>query len=91
LSARVTLAQCERRFLNETPFASMPGCRGDGGRARILKRSAMKPMTRSMNFWNWRFPMRQGPAHCRAFMAWLRTADLEVKRDMKSRATKSAS
>ena len=40
---------------HETPFAFYAWLLGgDGGRARILRRLGMRPMTRSTNFWNWR-------------------------------------
>ena len=43
----------------------------------------MKPTTRWTNFSSWRWAYeRKAPASLQGFMAWLRAADTEVKRDM---------
>jgi len=78
------LEQCERRFLNETPFAFYAWLLGaDGGRARILKRLGHEANDALDEFLELALSYeRKAPASLQGFMAWLRTADLEVKRDM---------
>ena len=78
------LEQCERRFDCETPFAFYAWLLGgDGGRARILRRLGHEAndaldefLELALNF------ERKSPASLQGFMAWLRAADTEVKRDM---------
>ena len=82
--ARARLEQCERRFLQETPFAFYAWLLGgDGGRARILKRLGHEANDALDEFLELALSYeRKAPASLQGFMAWLRTADLEVKRDM---------
>ncbi|XIA65807.1 double-strand break repair helicase AddA [Bradyrhizobium sp. TZ2] len=78
------LEQCERRFVNESPFAFYAWLLGgDGGRARILRRLGHEAndaldefLELALNF------ERKSPASLQGFMARLRAADTEVKRDM---------
>lgn len=78
------LEQCERRFAHESPFtfyAWLLG--GDGGRARILRRLGHEANDALDEFLELALNYeRKAPASLQGFMAWLRTADLEVKRDM---------
>src|ERR1700730_18128573 len=78
------LEKCERRFKTETPFAFYAWLLGgDGGRKRILRRlghEANDALDELLEL-----PLgyqRKAPASLQGFMAWLRAADLEVKRDM---------
>jgi ATP-dependent helicase/nuclease subunit A len=76
--------QCERRVANETPFAFYAWLLGgDGGRARILRRLGHEANDALDEFLELALSYeRKAPASLQGFMAWLRTADLEVKRDM---------
>jgi len=78
------LQKCERRFVTETPFgfyAWLLG--GDRGRQRILKRLGHEANDALDEFLELALSYeRKAPASLQGFMAWLRTADLEVKRDM---------
>ena len=78
------LERCERRFATETPFAFYAWLLGgDGGRARILKRLGHEANDALDEFLQLALSYeRKAPASPQGFMAWLRTADLEVKRDM---------
>ncbi|MEH2538839.1 ATP-dependent helicase/nuclease subunit A [Bradyrhizobium sp. AZCC 1577] len=78
------LEQCERRFASETPFAFYAWLLGgDGGRARILRRLGHEANDALDEFLELALSHeRKAPASLQGFMAWLRTADLEVKRDM---------
>jgi ATP-dependent helicase/nuclease subunit A len=78
------LERCERRFAIETPFAFYAWLLGgDGGRARILKRLGHEANDALDEFLQLALSYeRKAPASPQGFMAWLRTADLEVKRDM---------
>ncbi|HVQ70147.1 MAG TPA: double-strand break repair helicase AddA [Bradyrhizobium sp.] len=78
------LEQCERRFVSETPFAFYAWLLGgDGGRARILRRLGHEANDALDEFLELALNYeRKAPASLQGFMAWLRTADLEVKRDM---------
>jgi ATP-dependent helicase/nuclease subunit A len=82
--ARTRLEQCERRFLTETPFAFYAWLLGgDNGRARILRRLGHEANDALDEFLELALSYeRKAPASLQGFMAWLRTADLEVKRDM---------
>ena len=82
--ARARLEICERRFPNDTPFAFYAWLLGgDGGRARILKRLGHEANDALDEFLELALAYeRKAPASLQGFMAWLRTADLEVKRDM---------
>ena len=78
------LNACEARALQETPFAFYAWLLGgDGGRARILKRLGHEANDALDEFLELALAYeRKAPASLQGFMAWLRTADLEVKRDM---------
>jgi ATP-dependent helicase/nuclease subunit A len=78
------LEQCEKRFASETPFAFYAWLLGgDGGRARILRRLGHEANDALDEFLELALSYeRKAPASLQGFMAWLRTADLEVKRDM---------
>jgi ATP-dependent helicase/nuclease subunit A len=78
------LEECERRFRHETPFtfyAWLLG--GDGGRQRILRRLGSEANDALDEFLELALNHeRKAPASLQGFMAWLRSADTEVKRDM---------
>ncbi|MBQ8101561.1 MAG: double-strand break repair helicase AddA [Afipia sp.] len=78
------LEDCERRFARETPFtfyAWLLG--GDRGRARILARMGPEADDALDEFLELALTYeRKAPASLQGFMAWLRAADTEVKRDM---------
>ena len=78
------LEECERRFVRETPFAFYAWLLGgDGGRKRILRRLGHEANDALDEFLELALSYeRKAPASLQGFMAWLRTADLEVKRDM---------
>lgn len=78
------LETCERRFTTETPFAFYAWLLGgDGGRKRILRRLGHEANDALDEFLELALGYeRKAPASLQGFMAWLRTADLEVKRDM---------
>ena len=78
------LEQCERRFASETPFAFYAWLLGgDGGRARILRRLGHEANDALDEFLELALNYeRKAPASLQGFMAWLRAADTEVKRDM---------
>jgi ATP-dependent helicase/nuclease subunit A len=78
------LRQCERRFDTETPFAFYAWLLGgDGGRARILQRLGHEANDALDEFLELALGYeRKAPASLQGFVAWLRAADLEVKRDM---------
>jgi ATP-dependent helicase/nuclease subunit A len=78
------LEKCERRFATETPFAFYAWLLGgDGGRKRILKRLGHEANDALDEFLELALGYeRKAPASLQGFVAWLRTADLEVKRDM---------
>jgi ATP-dependent helicase/nuclease subunit A len=78
------LETCERRFDRETPFAFYAWLLGgDGGRKRILKRLGHEANDALDEFLELALGYeRKAPASLQGFMAWLRMADLEVKRDM---------
>ncbi|WP_426438150.1 double-strand break repair helicase AddA [Bradyrhizobium genosp. P] len=78
------LEQCERRFANETPFAFYAWLLGgDGGRARILRRLGHEANDALDEFLELALNYeRKAPASLQGFVAWLRAADTEVKRDM---------
>ncbi|MBU6462488.1 MAG: double-strand break repair helicase AddA [Bradyrhizobium sp.] len=83
-SALRRLEACERRFIIETPFAFYAWLLGgDGGRARILKRLGHEATDALDEFLELALSYeRKAPASLQGFMAWLRAADTEVKRDM---------
>jgi ATP-dependent helicase/nuclease subunit A len=78
------LEKCERRFATEAPFAFYAWLLGgDGGRKRILRRLGHEANDALDEFLELaRGYERKAPASLQGFVAWLRTADLEVKRDM---------
>jgi ATP-dependent helicase/nuclease subunit A len=78
------LQQCERRFETETPFAFYAWLLGgDGGRARIQRRLGHEANDALDEFLELALGYeRKAPASLQGFVAWLRAADLEVKRDM---------
>ncbi|MBR0794133.1 double-strand break repair helicase AddA [Bradyrhizobium jicamae] len=78
------LEQCERRFATETPFAFYAWLLGgDGGRARILRRLGHEANDALDEFLELALSHeRKAPASLQGFVAWLRAADTEVKRDM---------
>lgn len=78
------LEQCERRFIQETPFAFYAWLLGgDGGRARILRRLGHEANDALDEFLELALSYeRKAPASLQGFVAWLRAADTEVKRDM---------
>ena len=82
--ARRVSKQCERRFVSETPFAFYAWLLGgDGGRARILRRLGHEANDALDEFLELALNYeRKAPASLQGFMAWLRAADTEVKRDM---------
>jgi ATP-dependent helicase/nuclease subunit A len=83
-SAEDRLVQCERRFAQDTPFAFCAWLLGgDGGRQRILKRLGHEANDALDEFLELALNYeRKAPASLQGFMAWLRSADTEVKRDM---------
>src|SRR5712675_552196 len=78
------LRVCEVRVLQETPFAFYAWLLGgDGGRARMLKRLGHEANDALDEFLELALNYeRKAPPSLQGFMAWLRAADLEVKRDM---------
>ncbi|MEA2836137.1 MAG: ATP-dependent helicase/nuclease subunit, partial [Bradyrhizobium sp.] len=78
------LKECERRFAAETPFAFYAWLLGgDKGRARILRRLGHEANDALDEFLELALAYeRKAPASLQGFMAWLRAADTEVKRDM---------
>ncbi|MGA7808922.1 double-strand break repair helicase AddA [Bradyrhizobium sp.] len=78
------LAQYENRFARETPFAFYAWLLGgDGGRNRILRRLGHEANDALDEFLELALNYeRKAPASLQGFVAWLRAADTEVKRDM---------
>ncbi len=78
------LEECERRFKHETPFAFYAWLLGgDGGRQRMLRRLGHEANDALDEFLELALNYeRKAPASLQGFMAWLRSADTEVKRDM---------
>ncbi len=78
------LQECERRVGLETPFAFYAWLLGgDGGRQRILRRLGHEANDALDEFLELALNYeRKAPASLQGFMAWLRAADTEVKRDM---------
>jgi ATP-dependent helicase/nuclease subunit A len=82
------LKTCEARVMQETPFAFYAWLLGgqepgDGGRARILRRLGHEANDALDEFLELALNYeRKAPASLQGFMAWLRAADTEVKRDM---------
>jgi ATP-dependent helicase/nuclease subunit A len=81
--ALARLKACEARARQETPFAFYAWLLGDGGRARILRRLGHEANDALDEFLELALGYeRKAPASLQGFMAWLRAADTEVKRDM---------
>ena len=82
--ARNRLEKCEHRFAAQTPFAFYAELLGgDGGRARILRRLGHEANDALDEFLELALAYeRKAPSSLQGFMAWLRAADTEVKRDM---------
>ncbi|WP_375413356.1 double-strand break repair helicase AddA [uncultured Bradyrhizobium sp.] len=78
------LKQCEHRFTSDPPFAFYAWLLGgDQGRARILRRLGHEANDALDEFLELALAYeRKAPASLQGFMAWLRAADTEVKRDM---------
>lgn len=78
------LRHCERRASEDTPFAFYAWLLGgDGGRKRILARLGHEANDALDEFLELALAYeRKAPASLQGFMAWLRAADTEVKRDM---------
>jgi ATP-dependent helicase/nuclease subunit A len=78
------LEACESRVRLETPFAFYAWLLGgDGGRARIQRRLGHEANDALDEFLELALGYeRKAPASLQGFMAWLRAADTEVKRDM---------
>ena len=78
------LKACEARVQRETPFAFYAWLLGgEGGRAQILRRLGHEANDALDEFLELALGYeRKAPASLQGFMAWLRAADLEVKRDM---------
>jgi ATP-dependent helicase/nuclease subunit A len=78
------LEECERRFARETPFAFYAWLLGgDGGRQRILRRLGQEANDALDEFLELALNYEhKAPASLQGYMAWLRSADTEVKRDM---------
>ena len=78
------LEQCEHRARTETPFAFYAWLLGgDGGRARMLRRLGHEANDALDEFLELALSYeKKAPASLQGFMAWLRAADTEVKRDM---------
>ncbi len=78
------LGECERRSATETPFALYGWLLGgDGGTQRILRRLGHEANDALDEFLELALAYeRKAPASLQGFMAWLRAADTEVKRDM---------
>jgi ATP-dependent helicase/nuclease subunit A len=82
------LKMCESRAMHDTPFAFYAWLLGgqggsDGGRRRILQRLGHEANDALDEFLELALTYeRKAPASLQGFMAWLRAADTEVKRDM---------
>ncbi|MDB5565057.1 MAG: helicase/exodeoxyribonuclease subunit [Tardiphaga sp.] len=83
-SALKRLEDCERLVSTVTPFAFYAWLLGgDGGRARILRRLGHEANDALDEFLELALGYEQkAPASLQGFVAWLRAADTEVKRDM---------
>ncbi|MBN9599303.1 MAG: double-strand break repair helicase AddA [Afipia sp.] len=85
--ALTRLERCEHRFAQETPFSFYSWLLGgDGGRARILARLGPEANDALDEFLELALSYeRKEAASLQGFMAWLRSADIEIKRDMEIR------
>jgi ATP-dependent helicase/nuclease subunit A len=86
--ALALLRACEQRAMQDTPFAFYAWLLGgedarDGGRARMLRRLGLEANDALDEFLELALSYeRRAPPSLQGFMAWLRAADTEVKRDM---------
>lgn len=82
--ALARLVACEKQCAITTPFAFYAWLLGgDGGRARILRRLGHEANDALDEFLELALGYeRKAPASLQGFVAWLRAADTEVKRDM---------
>ncbi len=78
------LTACETRAAHDTPFAFYAWLLGaDGGRARIMQRLGAEANDALDEFLELALGYeRRAPASLQSFLAWLRAADTEIKRDM---------
>lgn len=78
------LEACETRAARDTPFAFYAWLLGaDGGRARIMQRLGAEANDALDEFLELALSYeRRAPASLQSFLAWLRAADTEIKRDM---------
>lgn len=83
-TAHDRLARYEERAFTDTPFTFYAWLLGGGdGRARILKRLGPEANDALDEFLDLALTYeRKAPASLQGFMAWLRAADTDVKRDM---------
>jgi len=83
-AALAQLQRYEERVAQETPFSFFAWLLGgDGGRGRILARLGFEANDALDEFLELALNYeRKAPASLQGFMAWLRAADTEVKRDM---------
>ncbi|MCO5132420.1 MAG: double-strand break repair helicase AddA [Xanthobacteraceae bacterium] len=83
-AAHDRLARCDDHARSRTPFAFYAWLLGgDGGRGRILKRLGPEANDALDEFLDLALNYeRKAPATLQGFMAWLRAADTDVKRDM---------
>lgn len=81
------LQECAQRAAHDTPFAFFAWLLGgDGGRARILKRLGPEANDALDEFLELALGFeRRAPASLQGFVAWLRAADTDIKRDMEAR------
>ncbi|MBI3701315.1 MAG: double-strand break repair helicase AddA [Afipia sp.] len=86
-AAHDRLVFCEHRFASESPFAFYSWLLGgDGGRARTIKRLGPEANDALDEFLELALTFeKRAPASLQGFMAWLRAAETEVKRDMEIR------
>ena len=82
--ALARIVACEKQCAITTPFAFYAWLLGgDGGRARILRRLGHEANDALDEFLELALGYeRKAPASLQGFVAWLRAADTEVKRDM---------
>jgi ATP-dependent helicase/nuclease subunit A len=78
------LQECEARAAHATPFAFYSWLLGSArGRAKIFQRLNHEPSDALDEFLELALTYEQrGPASLQGFLAWLRAADTEIKRDM---------
>ena len=82
--AQQRLIACEARVMHETPFSFYAWLLGaDGGRARFQSRLGHEANDALNEFLELALSYeKKAPASLQGFIAWLRAADTEVKRDM---------